>query len=122
MYDYRPEWTDAAVRRFIRRTHRTDRELLFALRRADAVGSGEAHGVADAWQAEIESRVAAELAGQPELLMHRRLAIDGDDLQRELGLEPGPQIGALLERLTELVLDDPTRNERTTLLELARAR
>lgn len=51
-----------------------------------------------------------------------RLAIDGHDLQRELGMEPGPEVGALLDRLTELVLDEPALNERSTLLDLARQR
>lgn len=120
MYDYEPNWTDAAVRRFIRRTAGVDRALLFALRRADDAASGVVAG--DAVQAEFEGRIAAEIDRQPELLLGRRLAIDGDDLQRELGLAPGPAIGEILERLTELVLEDPSRNERATLLELARRR
>lgn len=121
MYDYDSQWTDAAVRRFIRRLAGVDRGLLFALRRADnrASGVGEA---GEANQVELEGRIAAEIEGAPELLVHRRLAIDGDDLQRELGMAPGPEIGRTLDRLTELVLEDPSRNERGTLLELARRR
>jgi hypothetical protein len=121
MYDYSGEWTDAAVRRYIRRLDGVDRDLLFALRRADNVASGVG-AIGEANQAELESRIAAELEREPGLLVHRRLAIDGDDLQRELGLAPGPELGAILERLTELVLEDPSRNERATLLDLARAR
>ena len=121
MYDYEPAWTDTAVRRFVRRLHGVDRELLFDLRRVDnaASGVGPAGSVN---QAELEGRIADQLAAQPGLLVHRRLAIDGHDLQRELGMEPGPDVGALLERLTELVLDDPALNERSTLLDLARQR
>jgi hypothetical protein len=37
-------------------------------------------------------------------------------------MEPGPEMGAVLDRLTEAVLDDPALNEATTLLELARQR
>jgi len=121
MYDYDSAWTDAAVRRFIRRTADVDRELLFGLRRADNAASGVgARG--DQNQAELEARMGRELEGQPGLLLHRRLAIDGHDLQRELGMEPGPQIGELLDRLTEAVLEDPTLNERGSLLTLARQR
>lgn len=120
MYAYDPEWTDAAVRRFIRRLGDTDRGLLFALRRADDAASGVGPA-GEAIQAELEARIAAELERAPGLLVERRLAIDGDDLQRELGLPPGPEIGALLERLTEAVLEDPTRNEPATLLDLARS-
>jgi tRNA nucleotidyltransferase/poly(A) polymerase len=121
MYAYDSEWTDAAVRRFIRRLHGVDRDLLFALRRADNLASGVGEA-GDANQAELEARIEAELEREPELLVHRRLAIDGNDLQRELGVAPGPEVGAILDRLTELVLEDPSRNDRATLLELARGR
>jgi len=121
MYDYDPAWTDAAVRRFIQRLHRVDRSLLFALRRVDNAASGVG-AAGDANQAELEGRMAAQLAAEPGLLVHRRLAIDGHDLQRELGMEPGPQIGETLERLTELVIDDPALNQRSVLLDLARQR
>jgi hypothetical protein len=121
MYDYEPEWTDAAVRRFIRRLHGVDQDLLFGLRRADNEASG-AGAEGEANQAELEERIGAQLASEPGLLVHRRLVIDGDDLQRELGMQPGPEIGAMLDRLTDLVIEDPSRNERSTLLELARER
>jgi tRNA nucleotidyltransferase (CCA-adding enzyme) len=121
MYDYESDWTDAAVRRFIRRLHGVDRGLLFALRRADNLASGVVDA-GEANQAELESRIRAEIEGSPGLLVHRRLAIDGDDLQRELGMAPGPELGAVIERLTELVIEDPSRNERAILLELARRR
>jgi tRNA nucleotidyltransferase (CCA-adding enzyme) len=119
MYHYEPAWTDAAVRRFVRRLDRVDRELLFALRRADNLASG-AGDEGERNQQELESRIAAQLASQPELLLERRLAIDGDDLQEALGRPPGPWVGELLHRLSEVALDDPARNERATLLELAR--
>ena len=47
----------------------------------------------DANQAELEARIAEQLEAEPALLVDRRLAIDGDDLQRELGMPPGPEIG-----------------------------
>ena len=121
MYDYEPAWTDAAVRRFIRRTAQVDRRLLFELRRADNAASGVGEE-GETNQAELEARIVEQLAAQPDLLMHRRLAIDGHDLQAELGMAPGPEIGAILERLTEAVMDDPSLNRRDALLELARQR
>ena len=121
MYDYDAAWTDAAVRRFIRRTAQVDRRLLFDLRRADNAASGVG-AIGEENQAQLESRIIEQLARQPDLLMHRRLAIDGHDLQSELGMRPGPDIGAVLDRLTEAVLDDPSLNRRETLLELARER
>jgi tRNA nucleotidyltransferase (CCA-adding enzyme) len=121
MYAYDSEWTDAAVRRFVRRLDGVDRELLFALRRADNAASGVGT-VGDANQDELEARISEQLAAEPGLLVQHRLAIDGHDLQRELGMAPGPEIGEVLERLTEAVLDDPSRNRRDILLDLARRR
>ena len=121
MYDYDSTWTDGAVRRFVRRLDGIDRDLLFALRRADSAASGVGEA-GDANQDELEARIAEQLSAEPALLVERRLAIDGHDLQRELGMAPGPEIGAILERLTEIVLDDPTQNRRDVLLALARQR
>ena len=35
------------------------------------------------------------------------------------GVKPGPQMGSLLQRLLDAVLDDPARNTREELLKLA---
>ena len=121
MYDYDSAWTDAAVRRLVRRLDGVDRDLLFALRRADNAASGVGPA-GDANQDELEARIAEQLEAEPALLVDRRLAIDGNDLQRELGMPPGPEIGAVLDRLTEIVLDDPTQNRRDILLDHARRR
>ncbi|HET8586822.1 MAG TPA: hypothetical protein VFM74_03010, partial [Candidatus Limnocylindria bacterium] len=53
-------------------------------------------------------------------LEKRQLAVDDHDLITELGLPPGPRLGRLLERLFEAVIDEPARNRREELLELAR--
>ena len=46
------------------------------------------------------------------------LAIDGSDLM-ELGIPAGPAIGETLRRLLDVVIEDPSKNQRDTLLELA---
>ena len=119
MYAYDGTWTDAAVRRFIRRLEPIGTEILFALRRADNAASGVGPA-GEANQAELERRIAVELDGHPDLLRRSRLAIDGHAIQRELGLEPGPRVGRILDRLMELVLDDPGHNRRDVLVDLAR--
>jgi len=47
------------------------------------------------------------------------LAVDGNDLL-ELGLPSGPLVGLMLEELSAQVIEDPSRNERETLLAEAR--
>ena len=119
MYAYEEGWTDAAVRRFVRRIGPHGGELLFALRRADNLASGVGRA-GEANQAALERRIAAEVERQPDLLLRNRLTIDGHDLVRELGISPGPAIGRLLDVLTERVLDDPALNRPDHLMALAR--
>lgn len=116
MFDYQPSWTDAAVRRFIGRVGLDRLEDLFALREADNAASGVREPSAGGTR-ELRARIAEQRRAPLET---RHLAVDGHDLQRELGLAPGPGIGRILARLMDAVLDDPSRNERDTLLELAR--
>ena len=46
------------------------------------------------------------------------LAIGGEDVMRELGVGPGRQVGQVLSRLLERVLDDPDLNTKEMLLRL----
>jgi len=116
MFTYEPEWGDAGVRRFIQRVGTDAIDDLFALREADNIGSGvpvDAHHLAD-----LHARVEAELAASV-VLDRSRLAIDGDDLMRELGLPQGPRLGRILDELLERVIAEPKLNDRATLLLLA---
>jgi tRNA nucleotidyltransferase (CCA-adding enzyme) len=84
--------------------------VLCTVASADAHARGisdEAASFADLVRAELERGVPTST---------RELAITGNDLMKELGLSPGREIGTLLHALLELVLDDPSANERGRLL------
>ena len=117
MFEYSPKWSDAAVRRFMRRVGVNLVDDLLALRQADNVGSGN---LADAGHlAELRGRVDAQREGHAPLAL-ADLSVDGSDLLAELGGTPGPWLGQLLDRLLESVVNDPTRNTRQRLLADAR--
>ena len=107
MFNYEPSWGDAAVRRLVQRVGPDALDDLLALREADNLGSGQR---ADQGHLiELRRRITEQQAqGFPLAL--RDLAVDGNDLQRELGLRPGPLVGALLERLLDAATGDPARN------------
>jgi putative nucleotidyltransferase with HDIG domain len=116
MFAYESSWGDAGVRRFIQRVGVDAIDDLFALREADSVGSGIPR---ESWGLdELKARVAAELEASAVLDLSR-LAVNGDDLMTELRLPQGPHLGKLLDELLELVIADPKRNDRATLLLLA---
>ncbi|MCU0506461.1 MAG: HD domain-containing protein [Chloroflexi bacterium] len=118
MFSYEPTWSDAAVRRFIRRVGGDLLDDLLDLRSADDVGSGlPADGPRTV---ELRRRCREQLDAKVPL-GRGDLAVDGDDVARALGIAPGPRLGRILDRLTDRVVDDPALNERDTLLALARA-
>jgi tRNA nucleotidyltransferase (CCA-adding enzyme) len=118
MFDYRPEWSDAAVRRFIRSVGVDSIADLFDLRIADNIGNGLKTGFPH-YLGELRARVEAVLAAE-EALSVRDLAIDGQDVMRALNLNPGPRVGEILEHLLEEVLENPALNRREALLERVR--
>jgi hypothetical protein len=44
------------------------------------------------------------------------LDVDGEDVMRSLGIGPGPEVGRVLERLLERVIESPSDNQRPVLL------
>lgn len=112
---YADDWSDAAVRRWLRRVGADLAPDLYALGRADALGKGldasDSIGLIERLKARSEKLIADGAA-----LSTRDLAVRGNDLMSELGLKPGPTIGKILERLLEVVTDDPSLNERAALL------
>jgi hypothetical protein len=119
MFSYEPNWSDAAVRRFIGKMDALGSgalDELLDLREADNIGSGLPSGAGRL--DELRARIAAEFAADV-VLDRRGLAIDGDDLIGELGLDEGPRLGRILDELLERVIVDPALNDRPTLLLLA---
>ena len=74
----------------------------------------------EAWELEHLERLRHEVDEQRDAAYRLAdLAVDGDELLA-LGYREGPALGAELARLLDLVIDDPSTNERETLLALAR--
>ena len=116
---YSDSWTDAAVRRWLRRVTPELAPDLFVIGRSDALGKGKDASEDIASLERLRARAEALLATNAALSA-RDLAINGNDLMKELGLRPGRIIGQILDRLVELVTDDPAANERGRLLEEAK--
>jgi tRNA nucleotidyltransferase (CCA-adding enzyme) len=120
MLHYEPEWSDAAVRRFVRRVGPENVADLFDLVIADRL----AHRRAETFQlpadiSELMERIEG-LGAAGAALTLADLAVSGGDLLALADREPGRWVGELLERLLEEVLERPGLNEREALLERAR--
>jgi tRNA nucleotidyltransferase (CCA-adding enzyme) len=118
MFWYQTDWTGSAVRRFVRKVGLENIPALFALRKADNIGSGARSPRMYVLEA-LWERVQEEIRAASAFSL-RDLAIDGNDVMAELRIPPSPRVGRILNELFERVTDDPTLNTRERLLELAR--
>jgi tRNA nucleotidyltransferase (CCA-adding enzyme) len=119
LFHYSSDWTDAAVRRWMKRVGTERIEDLYRLNSADVRAKGKDASEDLASLEALKAHVARVVAAGAALQV-RDLAINGRDLITELGMKPGPMLGKVLEALLELVLADPALNEREALLRAAR--
>ncbi|WP_404814316.1 CCA tRNA nucleotidyltransferase [Clostridium tagluense] len=106
--------TDASVKSLINRVGVDLLGDLFALQRADALGSylpeirlGEIHKMEERTLAILESKVPISI---------KDIAVKGEDLINEFSLKPGKEIGAMLKFLLDKVLENPELNSKDELL------
>jgi tRNA nucleotidyltransferase (CCA-adding enzyme) len=105
--------TDNAVRRFIRRIGTHNVHDMMDLRVGDRLGGGTQ--TAESWRLKLfKKRVEEQLAPAPFSI--NDLAIDGNDIMKELNIKPGKEIGEMLQKLFEEVDEDMEKNTKEYLL------
>ena len=105
--------TDSAVRRFIRRVGVETVQDMMDLRIGDRLGGGTQ--TAESWRLKLfKKRVEEQLAPAPFSV--NDLAIDGNDIMKELQIKPGPKIGELLQQLFTEVDEDLSKNTKEYLV------
>ena len=105
-----------AARRFLARVGREHARDLLALRRWDRIGRGVPIAPAQVARREHFEHLVEQEWDQPVALAD--LAVRGDDLMAT-GVAEGPAVGETLRRLLAAVVDEPSLNQRETLLALA---
>jgi poly(A) polymerase/tRNA nucleotidyltransferase (CCA-adding enzyme) len=119
MFHYTSDWTDAAVRRFMVRIGLDILDDLLALRVADASAIAPDLPEATGHLLELLGRVDGILDSEQALGV-KDLSVNGGILMKELGIDPGPKLGTLLDYLLDCVLEDPNVNEKAKLIEMGR--
>lgn len=116
MFYYTEEWSDGAVRRFLRKIDGNMDFLsdLFELRKADRIGSGLKTGEAEIL-VRFRNRIKAIVEADNALKV-TDLEINGNDIMTHFKLKPSPAIGRMLEYMLEKVLDDPALNTKEELI------
>jgi tRNA nucleotidyltransferase (CCA-adding enzyme) len=105
--------TDASVRRFIRRIGVDNIRDMIDLRIGDRLGSGTA--TAESWRLKLfKKRIEEQLAPAPFSI--NDLAIDGNDIMKELDIKPSRKVGEILQKIFEEVDEDLSKNNKEFLL------
>ncbi len=116
MFYYTEEWSDSAVRRFIRKVGLDLLDDLYALRRADRVGNGTKKG--ESKHLELLKQHIEKILEEENAFSVKDLNISGRDVMKIRNIPPSPEVGKILNYLLEIVLDDPKKNTYDELTEL----
>ncbi|MCX8058586.1 MAG: HD domain-containing protein [Spirochaetes bacterium] len=118
MFHYTKEWTDGAVRRFIKRVGLDLIAPLFSLRVADRIGNGKSESYPQIL-IEFYEKIKRVIE-EDSALKVTDLEIDGNDIKRELKIPPSRKIGEILNYLLDIVIEDPTKNNYEFLIQKAK--
>jgi putative nucleotidyltransferase with HDIG domain len=121
MFFYQPNISDSAVRRLISNMGPENIPDLLELRRADIIATGKINTKTPEHWKDLSHRVLAVLKSNFESKNGSKLAINGDDLIKKLGVKPGPLVGEILSYLNEQIIEEPDLNQENRLLEIARS-
>lgn len=103
--------TDSAVRRFIRHVGKENLSDILALRIGDRLGGGARE---TSWRLELFKKRLEEVQVQPFSVTD--LQVNGFDVIKILGCNPGPIVGQTLNQLFHEVDEGTIPNDRTVLL------
>lgn len=117
-HDPRFHLKPASVRRLMSEVGTEMVPLLIRLMRADTMGKSAA-GMRDIGKIDELEQLYHQIVEAKDCVSIRDLAVNGSDLI-EAGIPRGAQIGAMLEKLLQIVLAEPEKNNRETLLALVR--
>ncbi|NTU46858.1 CCA tRNA nucleotidyltransferase [Candidatus Roizmanbacteria bacterium] len=103
--------TDKAIRRFIREVGIEYLDDMMALRTGDRIGSG---ATPTSWRFELFKKRLEEVQQEPFKVTD--LKITGNDVMQITKINPGPQVGILLNKLFEEVEAGILKNEKEALV------
>lgn len=115
-HDDNPEISERNMRRAISRIGVEQYPALFTVKRADTMAqSAYKKKEKLAYIAEYE-RMYQEILDRRQCLTIKDLAVDGKDLI-QAGMKPGKELGEVLKKFLEIVLEEPEKNTKEVLLQ-----
>lgn len=107
--------TDKAIRRFIRKVGKEFLQDMLDLRTGDRLGGGAAE---TSWRLELFKKRLVEVQKEPFQVSD--LKIGGNEVMKIKKLEPGPDVGKILNKIFEKVTEGKLKNDKEQLLSYLR--
>lgn len=117
-HDDRPQISEHAVRRAMSRIGSDNMPMLFEVKRADALAQSMYRRQEKLSYIDLYEETYRRIVEEKQCVVKSDMAINGRDLIA-MGMEPGKEIGRVLDELFEMVLCDPSMNRHDKLMEQA---
>ena len=114
-HDDMPPLEPRAIRRAIFRTGLEQYPALFAVKRADTMGKNQYQRAEKLAYIEGYQKLYEEILEKQQCLTLKELAVTGKDLI-DAGMKPGKELGEVLERMLDYVLEHPEENQKEILM------
>lgn len=118
-HDYRLYLTKKAVRKGVNKIGEDIIWFLFMMQKADILAQSSYQRAEKLQEIEKAEALLLEIQDQKECMSLKNLAINGSDLIA-LGFAPGRNLGIMLQQLLEQVLEEPSLNQKETLLKISK--
>lgn len=113
--------TDTGVRRAMNRMGEDIFPMILAAHHADISAQSDYKKKEKLEKLAYIEQCYKDICNRKDATSLKDLAVSGSDLIA-LGMQPGRQIGEILQELLELILEDPGRNKREELLEISKSK
>ncbi len=115
-HDYEVEPAPKYVRRAIMKIGEDIFPLLFEVKKADIEAQSDYKREEKLAKIIQIEEIYQEILVKKQCVSLKTLAVSGKDLITEVGMKPGKELGEVLKELLELVIEEPSLNEKETLL------
>lgn len=108
-----------SIRRLLGQVGRDFFPLIMEIKKADMAAQSDYK--LDEKQLQLEALISRyeEIIASDDCVSMKELKVNGGDLIK-LGVKPGPQLGRILNKLLDIVIEDPEKNDREYLLDKAK--
>lgn len=118
-HDYETETAPKYVRRAMMKIGEDIYPLLFAVKRADIAAQSDYQRTEKYEKVDRTEQIYRSVLEENQCVSLKTLAVSGKDLITGAGMQPGRELGEMLQYLLELVVENPALNDREILLEKA---